>query len=630
MGTNWLLAIAIDEYVHKPLYNCVNDVKAFIELATQRYGIEEDRIIRLFNEAATADGIYGAFDDLFDKVKPQDNLILYYSGHGDYHGRWKEGYWIPFDAESRAKYIPNDSLKRYLREIRTRHTLIICDSCFSGTFAVKSAQEDYAPEALLERYQNASRWVITSGSKQEVLDGERGGHSPFANALLTKMRSHQGNLSARALGDYIISDLATKKMYQQPLSEAFDQLEHQGGLFVFFQKQTETQLWAATQAADTADAYYTFWQKYPENAHAEDALWQCACRENTIATYNHYLSHYRRGKFYAEAKKTLHQLEDEAAWKQALRRDTINAYWDYLDRFEDDGGKYVAEAHEKIKTKSEPKTPKNYPPTIIIPEKPTLDIPQPTVKTPPREAGELEPEMIFVPGGTFKMGSNDNEREKPIHDVTVKDFYIGKYPVTFAEYDAYCEATKTEKPKDQGWGRDRRPVINVNWHDAQAYCKWLSKQTSKNYRLPSEAEWEYAARGGKQSKGFEYAGRNDLDQVGWFWENSGDKKLSGEWNTHKIIENNCKTRPVGEKKANELGIHDMSGNVWEWCEDLWHRNYKGALKDGSAWTSGGDQDSRVVRGGSWYIYVNFCRVSFRFRYRSVDRNHDIGFRLARY
>ncbi|MDX1939756.1 MAG: SUMF1/EgtB/PvdO family nonheme iron enzyme [Saprospiraceae bacterium] len=609
-GVNWLLAIAIDKYQHKPLNNCVRDVQTFIQVLTERYNLEEQHIIPLFDEEATADHIYEAFEDLFDKVKEHDNLIVYYSGHGDYHGRLKEGYWIPFDAESRAKYIANDTLKRYLREIRTRHTLIICDSCFSGTFAVKNSSDDYAPEALVQRYQDASRWVITSGSKQEVLDGAKGGHSPFADALLKKLRSHNGDLSARALGDYIISELAKKKIYQKPLSEAFDEEYHQGGLYVFFQRKNEAQLWATTQATDTADAYHAFWQQHPDSPHAEEALWRYACKQNDVAAYNDYLHQYRRGKYNTEAKKHLQELEDEATWKEALRKDTLSAYWDYLDRFEDEGGKYVAEAHQKIKAKTPPKETKTPPPKIIIPEEPAIILPEPS----PLEGGGLEPEMVFVQGGTFQMGSNDYDNEKPVHEVALSDFYIGKYPVTFDEYDAFCDATKRKKNEDKDWGRGKRPVIYINWHDANAYAQWLSEQSGKHYRLPSEAEWEYAARGGNQSKGYQYVGSNNLDEVGWYNGNS-----------------NSKTHPVGEKKANELGIHDMSGNVWEWCADRYSSSYyqecyrKGVVENPTGAAKG---TNRVLRGGSWGSSAQYCRATNRFNFTPEFRDYFIGFRLA--
>ena len=236
---------------------------------------------------------------------------------------------------------------------------------------------------------------------------------------------------------------------------------------------------------------------------------------------------------------------------------------------------------------------------LILPKEPKIETPRLS----------FEPEMVFVQGGTFQMGSNDYDSGKPIHDVTVKDFYIGKYPVTQAQWRAVMGSDPPVRFK----GCDECPVENVSGNDTQEFIKQINEKTGKNYRLPSETEWEYAARGGKHSKGFIYAGSNNLDEVGWYYGNS-----------------NRKTHPVGEKKATELGIYDMSGNVGEWCADVWHDNYDGAPKDGSAWMSDGNQDKRVVRGGSWLFNDNNSRVSYRISSNADSRSGSIGFRLAGY
>lgn len=222
------------------------------------------------------------------------------------------------------------------------------------------------------------------------------------------------------------------------------------------------------------------------------------------------------------------------------------------------------------------------------------------------------PEMIFVEGGRFVMGSNEDENAKPPHPVTVPSFWMGKYPVTFDEYDAFCAQTGKEKPADEGLGRGRKPVINVTWEDAQAYCKWLSRQTGAQYRLPSEAEWEFAARGGTASKGFKYSGSNNLDEVGWY-------RINSEQTPH----------PVGEKKANEIGLQDMSGNVWEWCQDSWHHNYKDAPEDGSAWLAGGTPASAILRGGSWVGNDDNCHSAYREAVAPSKSSVSNGFRVAR-
>ena len=280
---------------------------------------------------------------------------------------------------------------------------------------------------------------------------------------------------------------------------------------------------------------------------------------------------------------------------------------------------------EPIKTDTPtPKPPIVNTPSVMIPKDSTntesLIVPIPT--------------MIAVKGGTFQLGSNEgNDDEKPIHRVTLNDFYIGKYELTVGQYLQFCTETNTNWPewlekgndyhvetgkdayyKNLGYqrkGSENLPIVGVSWNDATAYCQWLSSKTNKNYRLPTEAEWEYAARGGNQSKGFTYSGSNTVGDVAWYTENSGSK-----------------THTVGTKGVNELGIYDMSGNVWEWCSDWYDENY---YKNSAAQNPKGAQSGslRVLRGGSWNDTDYYCRSSFRYWIDPVNRFIDVGFRLAR-
>jgi len=268
-------------------------------------------------------------------------------------------------------------------------------------------------------------------------------------------------------------------------------------------------------------------------------------------------------------------------------------------------------------------------------------------------------ELIYVEGGSFVMGdtwgdSAGDSNEKPTHRVELTyDFYVGKYPVTFDEYDRYFRETGTDKPYDQGWGRGRRPVINVSWFDAIGYCDWLSDveglaraydnagnlidsrgnetmDTSKvkGYRLLTEAEWEYAARGGKKSRRNKYAGSNNPDEVAWYWQNSGDKYLWGEREVDRIRKNNCRTHQVGTKVPNELGLYDMSGNVWEWCSD-WYGSYSSSAQTNPYNSTAGSCSSRVSRGGSWCYFSTSVRVAYRYYDSPTYTSYSLGFRICR-
>jgi formylglycine-generating enzyme required for sulfatase activity len=229
------------------------------------------------------------------------------------------------------------------------------------------------------------------------------------------------------------------------------------------------------------------------------------------------------------------------------------------------------------------------------------------------------PVMIVIPAGKFMMGSPENESDRdasegPSHEVTVaKPFAVSKFEVTFQEWDA-CVVAAACPPVPDSWGRGAVPVINVSWRDAKQYVGWLSQLTGKEYRLLTEAEWEYAARAGANSR--------------YSW---GDDPGKGDANCH-----GCgspwdlrQTAPVGSLRPNRFGLYDMHGNVWEWVEDSWHETYDGAPVDGSAWLQGGDPNYRVVRGGSWRNESEQVRAATRARRNINVRFDTLGFRVAR-
>jgi len=247
------------------------------------------------------------------------------------------------------------------------------------------------------------------------------------------------------------------------------------------------------------------------------------------------------------------------------------------------------------------------------------------------------PEMLPIKGGTFTMGSSDKDEdaernEKPAHPVTLSDFEMGKTEVTVAQYLAFVNETKTHYPEWLEAGSDynivtgtddyykqigaalqvpNHPIVGISWNDAVAYCEWLSQKVpGKKFRLPSEAEWEFAARGGTKGGGYTYAGSNTLEEVAWYNKNSDSK-----------------THPVSQKKANDLGLYDMSGNVWEWCAD-WYGAYEDTGKPVSNPKGPTTGSRRVLRGGSWNFHAVFCRVSHRDNSTPEYRNYNIGFRLA--
>ena len=217
-------------------------------------------------------------------------------------------------------------------------------------------------------------------------------------------------------------------------------------------------------------------------------------------------------------------------------------------------------------------------------------------------------EMVKVEGGTFMMGAtsemkNPNSNEKPVHQVTLtNDYYMGKYEVTQALWQAVMGSNPSE------YKGENLPVETVSWNDCQKFISKLNSLTGRMFRLPTEAEWEYAARGGKESRGYQYSGSSNISDVAWYDENSGSK-----------------THPVGTKQANELGIYDMTGNVWEWCSD-WYSSYSSSSQTNPTGSDSGS--ARVSRGGGWFNDASYCRLSVRFYYTPDFRLDILGLRLA--
>ena len=236
-----------------------------------------------------------------------------------------------------------------------------------------------------------------------------------------------------------------------------------------------------------------------------------------------------------------------------------------------------------------------------------------TVLSPPAFDSLLTHRLIYIEGGSFRRGSSEgDEDEKPARRITVRDFWMANKEVSFDEYDRFCAETGHARPSDAGWGRGDRPVIHVNWHDAMAYCAWLSQKTGRRVRLPAEAEWEYAAGGGGVNRTY-WAGtdRSDhLDAYAWYATTSG-----------------MQTQPTGLLQPNRLGLYDMTGNVWEWCQDWYgYRYYAEAPHHDPQGPRTGTH--RVLRGGSWSSGSIVARVTFRFRWEPGLRDPNAGFRIV--
>lgn len=239
---------------------------------------------------------------------------------------------------------------------------------------------------------------------------------------------------------------------------------------------------------------------------------------------------------------------------------------------------------------------------------------------------QLLDEMVVIPAGRFRIGDIQEvgeDDESPVQLIEIASFAMARYELTFEQYGVYARATGNEIPKTR-WGRGKRPVIRVTWHDAMEFIEWLNGISGLAFRLPSEAEWEYAARAASEDN---YAHGNEVELL-CNYANIADSTTTIGWRTDKCSDGFAATAPVGSFKANGFGLYDMQGNVWEWLADCWNRNHSGIPLDGRARTKFGGCSTRVQRGGAWFYGPEEARASYRSQGDELDKSVTVGFRLA--
>ncbi len=572
-GQDYALFFAINQYDH--LDNLQNPIKNATDIALeleQSYGFSTEVV-----KNATIDEVDQKIEEYQRKFSngtfsSTGQLFIYFTGHGIQTAN--NGYFMAKDSDPERPQrtgIEYDYYREQIDQINCRHILVAIDACHSATFdpsysfrndgrrfSRKGEEEFDRIIANHDNYQARCFWT-SDGQGEQTPD-----KSNFAYYLLEGLRTHQGNT------DYLRSSelFATyvEKAAPKPGGGRFGK-DEPSACFLFFKPK----------------------RVVPIDARADRTAYQQAQQLNTMAAYRQYIRDYPAGDFKRIAEQKLSALEAEkaefSAWENTKALNNREAYENFIRAYPESLYTEVAESNKN-----------NLPENI-------------TTTTP--FISTIHDGMVFVQGGTYQMGSNDgNDNEKPVHRVTVADFYIGRYEVTQKQWR---EVMGSDPEELYNKNCDNCPVEGVSWDDIQTFLTNLNQQTDRKYRLPSEAEWEYAARGGKQSKDFEYAGSDNLKEVAWFSDTFGTIKTS---------------RVVGTKHPNELNLYDMSGNVWEWCEDGWHYSYINAPKDGGAWKGSARGSYRVYRGGSYCNIAKYCRVAGRICWHPFSKDINIGFRLA--
>jgi hypothetical protein len=346
-GKNYLFLIGIDKYKFWPKLNCaVKDVEDFAKLLTTRYQFESSEMTFLKDEQATLKNILSAFRRLSDVVKEQDNLVIYFSGHG--HEITNSGYWIPVDAqmgdENENEFINSAAVVEKLRNIKSLHTFLIIDSCFSGSLI---SQIRAAPRS--ERYK--SRRILTSGRREVVNAGPPGGNSPFARAILRELKDNTDRYipASKLIAEVMI--FVQQESQQTPVEARLMNADDEGGDFIFHLRISEAEIWADVVSQHKKETYNKFIDQFPDSTHIPEAReafeWLDAQEENTKKSLTSYLQKYQPdGKFVPLALKTLDALEDEECWQQTIKKKTLSGYFDYKIRFP--RGKYLEEANSRI------------------------------------------------------------------------------------------------------------------------------------------------------------------------------------------------------------------------------------------------------------------------------------------
>ena len=616
------LIIGNSNYNYSPLRNPVNDARA---MAQALDAIGFDVILKLdasFQETRRAMIEFG------DRLDRGGVGLFYYAGHGvQVVGR---NYLIPIGADiKREDHVEAEAvdLQQVLGRMGgagNRLNIVILDACRNNPFA-RSFRD--ARQGLAQPTAPSGTFIAYATGPGEVAADGDGKNSIYTAALLRTLR--EPGLKLEDVFKQVRASVQTGTDNSQVPWTSSSIV----GDFYFLLPEDQD---SATEPGNRSKADNLFWESIRESKDPAD--------------FGDYLDQFPNGTFVGLAERKL----------AALSKATSASSEPSAPAFTVDGSDQTLFALKNANVRSEPSTSGDKIATLnsgtsvavtgevagrdwlrvrlddgrtgyvydrLLGERQVASVAGPVAqaiaKAEPgqtfRDCPEC-PEMVVIPGGSFMMGSPTSESgrqddESPQHRVTIKaPFAIGKYEVTFAEWDACVAAGGcARRPGDNGWGRGNQPVIGVNWNDAQQYAQWLSQKTGHTYRLPSEAEWEYAARASTRTA------RPWGASIGQAAANCDG--CGSQWDGKQ-------TAPVGSFPANGFGLHDMLGNLWEWTEDCWNSNYLGAPEDGGAWKNG-DCDRRVLRGGSWFGSPRCVRSADRCWDETDGRYSDYGFRIAR-
>ena len=628
------LVVGNADYQHAPiLANPRNDAK---DIAAALADLGFDVVAGMDLEA---EAFYRRIDEFEKRTQGAQAALFYYAGHGMQLG--DGNYLLPVDAKPDSERILKGTavkLDEVLAGMKSAIRLVFLDACRDNPFLESIARARGARSSTMHRGLKRVRvdddhggmFIAYATAPGKVAADGDGRNSPFTAALKEYIKID--GLEVNALLIHVRDTvLDNTRRAQRPWS--FSSLEN---LFYFVPPPpTGADPETLLRTGDAPDPATEMWLQIRDTSNAR--------------SLERYLAIYPNSRYRPSAEARLDKLRGQpftvVVEPSSAEVRILNITAPYRAGMRLPAGNYRVEASAEGRETATEAVAHGSSPTLhrMVLSKVAAG---PKVGEVFRDCAQC-PEMVVVPAGEFLMGSPESEAwraddEGPVHLVRIAaPFAVGVYEVTFAQWDA-CEqdgGCRGHKPDDEGRGRGRRPVEHMSWEDAQAYVGWLSEKTGRRYRLPSESEWEYAARAGSRTSrpwGGSESGQcrhaNGADAAFKRHREEMSRMISGVKNMTVALcdDGHATSAPVGRFKANAWGLHDVLGNVWEWTKDCWNDSYAGAPADGGAWRSGGCSHS-VLRGGSWYNGPRYLRSANRYRFiiNPYNRQRGFGFRVVR-
>ncbi len=529
------------------------------------------------------------------ELEKDDLLLFYFAGHGYRDSEDGKLYFAMADSiktSLETSALDCAHLKNLMEKSASEKQLIILDSCFSGGFGDARRGVDEFELHTEDLINQKGRYVISASDKFEYSYEQLGSDNTFKNSIFThalidgiqsgEAVNTTGALTAESIFKYVRAKVKDATNAKQIPKRFIYQGDDDLVLVVSNHQSIPNDLLQELNSTDHDECLVALIKLKHDHLHDEN--YHKAAGFILEAKLNHrdYYVRSEANELYLRIKNHKQNSQPKAVVSKGFDNLFNHSY--------------------------QKKTNKVQAPELILSKLQPGEVFQDKLKI-----GGLGPKMVIIPGGEFLMGSPENERgrdgdEGPQHRVTVNSFAMGETAVTFNDYEIYCNAVGKALPDDSGWGKENQPVINVSWNDATEYVQWLNEQTGRTYRLPNEAQWEYACRAGTTTA-YNTGATITAEQANFDGKNS-------------------KSVPVKSYLPNKFGLYEMHGNVWEWCEDNWHSDYKGAPSDGTAWIVERSGAERVLRGGSWLDYERNLRSSSCNWLKPGRRSFDVGLRLS--